>query len=78
MDTFARALVIADKVLKNSNYLELRKKRYASYDKGAGKEFENGKLTLEKLREIALEIGEPENRSGKQELFEQLINMYLI
>ena len=78
MDTFARALVIADKVLKNSNYLELRKKRYASFDKGAGNEFENGKLTIEKLREIALEKGEPETRSGKQELFEQLINMYLI
>jgi xylose isomerase len=77
MDTFARALVIADKILKESDYLKLRKKRYGSFDKGAGKDFEKGKLTLEKLREIASEIGEPETRSGKQELFEQLINMYL-
>jgi xylose isomerase len=78
MDTFARALVIADKVLKDSNYLKMREQRYASFDKGEGKEFENGKLTLEKLREIASKTGEPDNRSGKQELYEQLINMYLI
>ncbi len=77
MDTFARALVIADKILKDSDYLKLRKKRYESFDKGQGKDFEKGKLTLEKLRDIAREIGEPETRSGKQELYEQLINMYL-
>jgi xylose isomerase len=77
MDTFARALVIADKILKDSDYLKMRKKRYGSFDKGAGKDFENGKLTLAKLRDIASELGEPETRSGKQELYEQLINMYL-
>jgi xylose isomerase len=77
MDTFARALVIADKILKDSDYLKMRKKRYESFDKGAGKDFEKGKLTLAKLRDIASEIGEPDTRSGKQELFEQLINMYI-
>jgi len=77
MDTFARALVIADKILKDSDYLKLRKKRYESFDKGAGKDFEKGKLNLSKLRDIAAELGEPEKRSGKQELYEQLINMYL-
>ncbi len=77
MDTFARALVIADKILKDSDYLKLRKKRYISFDKGYGNDFEKGKLTIEKLRDLAHEIGEPETRSGKQELYEQLINMYL-
>jgi xylose isomerase len=77
MDTFARALVIADKVLKESKYLEMRKQRYESFDKGAGKDFETGKLTLEKLSDLAKEIGEPATRSGKQELYEQLINMYI-
>jgi xylose isomerase len=77
MDTFARALVIADKILKDSDYLKMRKKRYESFDKGAGKDFEKGKLTLAKLRDIAEELGEPETRSGKQELYEQLINIYL-
>jgi xylose isomerase len=77
MDTFARALIIADKVLKESDYLAMRKKRYASFDKGPGKEFEKGKLTLKQLRDIAAEAGEPDVISGKQELYEQLINMYL-
>ena len=77
MDTFARSLIIADKLLKESDYLMMRKKRYDSFDKGPGKDFENGKLTLEKLRDIASDMSEPATRSGKQELFEQLINMYL-
>ncbi|MFO7621342.1 MAG: xylose isomerase [Bacteroidales bacterium] len=77
MDTFARALLIADKILKESDYLAMRKKRYASFDKGSGKDYEKGKLTLEDLRTIALKSGEPEMRSGKQELLEQLINMYM-
>ncbi|MBG0859315.1 MAG: xylose isomerase [Bacteroidales bacterium] len=77
MDTFARALLIADKVLKESDYLKMRKKRYASFDKGPGKDFEKGRLTLEQLKAIALKNGEPRTISGKQELYEQLINMYL-
>jgi xylose isomerase len=77
MDTFARALLIADKVLNESDYLALRKKRYATFDKGPGKDFEKGKLTLKQLRDIAAKAGEPKVISGKQELLEQLINMYL-
>jgi len=77
MDTFARALIIADKVLKDSDYLRMKKKRYESFDKGSGKDYEKGKLTIENLREIAAKGGEPAVRSGKQELLEQLINMYL-
>ena len=78
MDTFARSLLIADKVLKESDYLKFRKKRYESFDNGAGKDFEDGKLTLESLRDIASKLGEPETRSGKQELLEQLINMFIV
>jgi xylose isomerase len=78
MDTFARALVIADKILKESNYLKLRKARYASFDKGDGALYEKGKLTLEDLRKLAQKTGEPKKLSGKQELYEQLINMYII
>jgi xylose isomerase len=78
MDTFARALLIADKVLKESDYLKMRKKRYESFDKGTGKDFEKGKITLEKLHDIAAKLGEPVQKSGKQEMYEQLINMYLV
>jgi xylose isomerase len=77
MDTFARALVIADRILKESDYVERRRKRYESFDKGKGKDYEQGKLTLSDLREIAAKNGEPEVRSGKQELLEQLINTFI-
>ena len=77
MDVFARALVIADKLLKESGYLNLRKERYSSYDGGKGAEFEAGKLTFEDLRDIASDLGEPAQISGKQEKFEQLINFYI-
>jgi len=74
MDVFARSLIIANNVLENSDYKELRMKRYSSYDSGKGKEFEEGKLSLEDLRKLAVTNGEPEKISGKQELFESLIN----
>jgi xylose isomerase len=77
MDVFARAMIIADKLLKESDYLKLRKERYISYDNNKGAEFEAGKLTFENLREIAAEVGEPKHVSGKQEMFEQLINNYI-
>jgi xylose isomerase len=77
MDTFARALVIADKILKETDYLKMKAGRYASFDKGKGKEFASGKLTLEGLRTAAKSLGEPARISGKQELLEQLINMYI-
>jgi len=77
MDTFARALIIAEKILKESDFLKLRKHRYASFDTGKGKEFEDGKLKLEDLRTIAINQGEPATTSGKQEMYEQLINQYI-
>lgn len=77
MDVFARSLVIADKILNNSDYLTMRKTRYASYDTGKGTAFEAGNLSMEDLRTIASEVGEPVQISGKQELVEQLINWYI-
>jgi xylose isomerase len=55
----------------------MRAERYASFDSGKGKDYENGKLTLEDLRNIAAAAGEPKQISGKQELYEALINMYI-
>jgi xylose isomerase len=77
MDTFARALLIATDMLEKSDYLKLRKERYASFDNGEGKSFESGKLGLEELREFAIKAGEPKVISGKQELFESFINQYI-
>ncbi|MGE0079153.1 MAG: xylose isomerase [Bacteroidales bacterium] len=77
MDSFARALLVATDVLEKSTYRKMRTERYASFDSGEGAEFEKGKYTLEDLRRLAVEHGEPKMISGKQELYEQLINLYI-
>jgi xylose isomerase len=77
MDTFARALIVADTILAKSDYRKIRTERYASFDSGKGKDFEQGKLTLEDLRNIAAESGEPDVRSGRQEYLENVINRYI-
>lgn len=76
-DTFARALITADKIISSSEYTKLRTARYSSFDTGKGKAFEAGKLGLEDLYAIATENGELELQSGKQELFENIINQYI-
>jgi xylose isomerase len=77
MDVFARALITADAILQGSEYKKIRAERYASYDTGNGKDFEQGKLSLEDLRSIAIAAGEPATISGKQEFIENLINRYI-
>ena len=77
MDTFARALITADNILQKSDYKKIRQERYASFDSGKGKEFEEGKLSLEDLRAYAIEQGEPATISGKQEYLENIINRYI-
>ena len=77
MDVFAKGLLVAADILEKSDYKKLRTERYSSFDAGNGKAFEEGKLTLEDLRKIAHEIGEPVAKSGKQELFEVIVNMYI-
>lgn len=77
MDAFARGMLIAQDILEKSDYLERRKKRYSSYDGGKGKEFEEGSLTLEDLRNYAASNGEPAMTSGKQEYFENLLNRFI-
>ena len=77
MDAFARAAIVAETILSKSQYKKLRADRYASYDSGEGARFEKGELTLEDLREFALANGEPKQTSGKQELYEMILNQYI-
>ncbi|WP_207494785.1 xylose isomerase [Aridibaculum aurantiacum] len=77
MDTFARGLIAADAILNKSDYRKFRQERYASYDSGKGKEYTEGKLTLEDLRAYAIESGEPKVISGRQEYLENIINRYI-
>jgi xylose isomerase len=76
MDAMARALESAAAILNESPYKKMFADRYASFDAGKGKEFETGKLSLEDLAAYAKQAGEPKQISGKQELYEAIINMY--
>ncbi|MFI3278317.1 MAG: xylose isomerase, partial [Rikenellaceae bacterium] len=77
MDIFARGLLCAADLLENSPYEKMLAERYASYKSGKGAEFEAGKLTLEQVAEYARTSGEPAQISGKQELYESMVNMYI-
>ena len=76
MDAMARALESAAALLEESPYKQMLAQRYASFDEGQGKAFEEGKLGLEDLVAYAKEHGEPAQISGKQELYEAILNMY--
>lgn len=77
MDVMARALLIAADILENSSYLRMVEDRYASFDSGMGKRFEQGELSLEEVVAYARTQGEPHMVSGRQELYEALLNMYI-
>ena len=77
MDIMARALLVAADLLEKSPIPAMIKERYASYDSGLGKDFEDGKLTLDQVADYARKNGEPKLTSGKQELYEAIVNMYI-
>jgi xylose isomerase len=77
MDVFARAFEIAWDLMNNSPIPQMRRDRYKSFDSGHGAAFEQGKLTLEDMRELAIKLGEPNQISGKQELYEAIINQFI-
>lgn len=74
IDAFARALLITEKLLNDTDFEARVKSRYASFDKGKGKDYESGQLSLTDLHAFAHEHGEPKQISGKQEYLENLIN----
>lgn len=76
-DIFARALLVAEKILTESPYSAMREERYASFNSTKGKAFEAGKLSLEEIAKIALNGEDPKRISGKQERFENIINQYI-
>ena len=78
MDAFARGLEVAHALLTASPLETWRKDRYASFDSGAGRDFEQGKLGLADLHAYAAQAGEPKQISGRQEAYENLLNQYLI
>ncbi len=76
MDAMARALESAAAIVEDGRLCNMVKERYSSFDAGKGKDFEDGKMSLEDLVKYAKEKGEPSQTSGKQELYEAILAMY--
>ena len=77
VDTFAKALIAADAIKSNSIFDKLRSERYSSFDSGVGKDFEDGKLSLLDLYKWSYKNQNIEKKSGKQELYESIINQFI-
>ena len=78
MDSWARGLLIAQRVLSDTRLSALLADRYRSFDSGAGARFERRDLDLAALRDLAASAGPPQAKSGKQELVENLINDHMV
>ena len=78
MDAFAHGLKIAAAIRAEGRLAEIVKDRYSSWDSGVGAEVESGKATFATLEKYMLAKGEiTPNKSGRQEMIENLINTYL-
>lgn len=74
MDSFARGLLIAEKLISEGQLSAIKRERYASFETGIGADFERGRLSLVDLRNHAEAAGFPTPESGKQEWIENIIN----
>ncbi len=77
MDAYALAFKTARRILADGKFEKFVANRYASFDTGFGRDIETGKVGFKELEKIALKLGEPSPRSGKQEYLENLLNTYL-
>ena len=77
IDLFAKSLLITQKIIEDSEYISMLKKRYSSFESDLGKKFTNHELTLKQMNSYAKKIDEPNLKSGRQEFFENLINRYI-
>jgi len=77
MDTFARALLIADRMLQDGVLDKFVRARYAGYRTPLGRRILSRQTTLPELERWAQEMGEPARVSGRQEMLENRLNDYL-
>ena len=77
MDTFAKGLKVAAKLLEDRVFENFIDERYSSYTKGIGKDIVDGKVGLKELSEYALKNGAKKNNSGRQEMLENTLNTYI-
>lgn len=74
MDIFARGLEKAVQLIEDRRIPSMLKERYASFETGNGKAFAEGKLTLDQVASLAKPYEQVAKTSGKQELYENILN----
>jgi xylose isomerase len=77
MDAYALAFKLAREILADGKFEKFVAERYSSFDSDYGRDIEKRKIGFKELERIALKLGEPIPRSGKQEYLENLLNTYL-
>jgi len=78
MDTFAKGLKAAAKMIEDGRIDKFVEERYSSYNSGIGKDIVEGKVGLKELEKYALENSEIVNTSGRQEMLENILNSYIL
>ncbi len=77
MDTFAKGLKVAAKLLEDKVLEDFKANRYSSYNSGIGEKIINNQVTLESLHDYALDNDNVVNQSGRQEMLEAILNQYI-
>src|SRR5690606_36081607 len=78
MDSFAIGLKVAAKLLEDHVLEDFVADRYSSYTEGIGLDIVEGRADFHKLEEYALQLGNIQNRSGRQERLKAIVNQYLL
>lgn len=78
LDTLARGLLMAEKMIDDGKFDAVVKRRYADWDGELGRRILAGKVSLQELAASVMDNDvNPRPRSGQQELLENLANRYL-
>ncbi len=78
LDTMARGLLMAEKMIQDGKFENVVKRRYAGWDSELGQRIMGGKASLQDLSKLVLDSDlNPRPKSGQQELLESLANRYL-
>jgi xylose isomerase len=77
MDSYARGLRNAARIIEDGLLDKHIKERYSSFESGIGLKIDNSSCSLEECEEYIRQNGEPTMKSGKQEHLESLLNHYI-
>jgi xylose isomerase len=78
MDTFAKGLKIAAKIVEDGKFDKFIADRYSSYTTGIGKDIVEGKVGFKELEQYVLDLGKVTIQSGRQEMLEVWLNSYIL